>query len=602
MQQRHVIIIAVAVVAILAIAGVSAFFMTNNAPQESTEALYIGNVITMDEENPTAEAFLVKDGKITYIGSEEEARKLCSPNTEIKNFGSKYIYPGMIDVHSHIGLLSTMMGGGALFQQPNETYEQTVERMTKYIKENQDDREIYKAYCFTPDPKRGPPTHNLLNAIEIDGKKFDKPIVIVDVSGHQSWMNQVAMDKFGVNKKMVEKYGRDVVPCDENGDPIGCVKETPHFTIMGSIPVDLNEAKEMFLDIQTVHLADGYSMIGDCGLKEGANQMVTAMAQLAEEGKLKLKIRAYYEIMESCEKPLEEVDRVIEFAKKYNYDTFKIVGIKIFLDGVNEGMTSWTLEPYVGYQFEGKPYDGFKRWNYDRIDELAKIIEKANENGLSVELHAIGSGAARYALDAIELAQEGCDNPDFRNAVSHLYYVDKEDIPRFAELNVSPVTAPQWYVFTNETAINAEKLIYGDPEKDKVERKGYLDIGPLQSHLDAGSNMAFHSDGQPGTSAARIIFTAVNKYDPSVDPKMALRNIEERISAYDAVKCLTVNSAYVLNEEENVGMLKVGMQADFVVYDINLTDDEAMKDPKACGYFPVHSYINGKEIILKQTA
>lgn len=62
---------------------------------------------------------------------------------------------------------------------------------------------------------------------------------------------------------------------------------------------------------------------------------------------------------------------------------------------------------------------------------------------MSVELHAIGSGAARYALDALEKAQAGCAKPDFRNAVSHLNCVHQDDVPRFGKLNVTPVTAPQ---------------------------------------------------------------------------------------------------------------------------------------------------------------
>lgn len=74
-----------------------------------------------------------------------------------------------------------------------------------------------------------------------------------------------------------------------------------------------------------------------------------------------------------------------------------------------------------------------------------------------MQFHAYGPGSARYALDAIEKAQEGCDNPDFRNAISHLPYVEKQDIPRFAKLNVSPVSAPQWYIF-NAPTIGAKKL------------------------------------------------------------------------------------------------------------------------------------------------
>ena len=121
-------------------------------------------------------------------------------------------------------------------------------------------------------------------------------------------------------------------------------------------------------------------------------------------------------------------------------------------------------------------------------------------------------------------------------------------------------------------------------------------MGALQSYLDTGANMAFHSDGALDSEASRIIFSAVNKYDVCVDPEMEPRNLEERISAYDAIKCLTSNSAYVLREENNVGTLEVGKQADFVIFDIDFTDEEVISDPKTCGVAPKSLYINGEEV------
>ena len=553
-----------------------------------------GNIVTMNEQQPRADAMVIKDGKIAFVGTKDDAKAFLDNDTETVDFGSQTVYPGMIDVHNHMGLLSSVMLGGPNFTY-GDSYEKNVQEMTEFIKENPG-REFYRAYGYSPDPLRGDPTHDLLDAIEIDGKKFDKPIIITEISGHASWMNQAAMEKFGVNRDMVKKYGEDVVTCDADGNPLGCIKETPHYAVICSIPVELEEAKEMFAEIQEEHLAHGLTMIGDCGIEEGANPMVTAMAELAREGRFKLKVRAYYQIYETCEDPLKEVDRAVEYAKKYNCDSFKIVGIKIFLDGVNAGLSAWSLKPYVGYKFKGKPYSGYKRWNYDRIDELAAIIRKANEKGLSVELHAIGSGAARYALDVIEKAQEGIEHPDFRNAVSHLYCVDKADVPRFGKLNAIAVIAPQWYVFV-PAELEGEKIIYGDPEKDKdLEDQGYLDMGPMQSYIDTGATCAIHADGSPDDLPSRMFFNAVNKYDPIMDPEMKPRNFKERISAYDAVKCMTVNAAYVLKEEDNVGTLEVGKQADFVVYDVDFTDETVMADPKICGISAKSMYINGEKI------
>lgn len=559
-----------------------------------TDKVIYGNIVTMNDKQPKAQAMAIRDGKIAFVGSKDDVQAFLGTDTEVIDFGSRTVYPGMIDVHSHLGLLASIMGGGPMFSW-GDSYENNVRDMTEFIKANPG-REIYKAYGFTADALRGDPTHELLDAIEIDGEKFDKPIVISEISGHLCWLNKAAMEKFGVNKDMVKKYGESVVPCGPDGEPIGCVKETPHFAIFSALPLDREEAKEIIAQAQIAHLESGYSMVGDCGIDEGLNPMVSAMGELAQEGRLKQKIRAYYQIFETCEEPLKEVDRAIEYAKQYNCDSFRIVGIKIFLDGVDEGLSSWTLEPYRHYQFQGKSYFGVSRWNYERIDELAEIIRKANANGLSMQFHAIGNAAARYALDAIEKAQAGIEHPDFRNAVSHLQCVEKEDMMRFAKLNVIPVVAPHWYIFA-PTQVESEKMIYGDPEEDNdLDGNGYLDMGYLQSYLDTGAKMAFHTDGDDEVKPSNIFFCAVNKYDACTDPEMKPRNLGERMSAYDAVKCFTANSAYVLGEEANVGTLEKDKQADFVVFDADFTDETVMTDPKICGIPPKALYINGEKI------
>lgn len=384
----------------------------------TTTKVFLGNVITMDEKNPRAQAIVVKDGVIVAVGSKESIESFINDNTEMIDFGDSFIYPGLIDVHSHMGLMTTVMLTGLDFPY-GDTYEHNIQALTEYIK-NHPEKEIYTGHGFWVSQDAGFPTHQLLDDIVIDGKKFDKPVYLIDTGGHMGWMNKVAMEKYGVNREMVAKYGADQVICDDQGNPTGCVKETPHFAIMETLHVDLEPCKKLLETIQEIHLSHGYSMIGDCGIVEGAKPMVTAMSELAKEGKFKLKIRAYYQINECCPDPLAEVDKAVEYAKKYNCDSFKIIGIKIFLDGVHEGLSAWTVKPYKHYQFEGRPYYGCKRWDYDRLDEMAAIIKKANENGLSIEFHAIGSGAVKYGLDAIEKAQEGIKDPDFRNAISHI--------------------------------------------------------------------------------------------------------------------------------------------------------------------------------------
>lgn len=161
------------------------------------------------------------------------------------------------------------------------------------------------------------------------------------------------------------------------------------------------------------------------------------------------------------------------------------------------------------------------------------------------------------------------------------------DVPRFGKLNAIPVIAPQWYTFV-PAEIGAEKMIFGE--------ENYADVSPLQSYLNTGAIPAFHVDGDFDMIISRLFYAAVNKVDLFEDPDMQPRNIKERMSPYDAVACLTKNSARALKEENNVGTLEVGKRANFIVYDVDFTDEETMSNPENCVVKPKSQYINGEKV------
>ncbi|MER2133012.1 MAG: hypothetical protein ABS896_11430, partial [Carnobacterium inhibens] len=63
------------------------------------DLLVLGNVITMDEHKPHAEAVAIKGDKILYVGAAEVARKLCDENTEVYDYGKNSVYPGFLEAH-----------------------------------------------------------------------------------------------------------------------------------------------------------------------------------------------------------------------------------------------------------------------------------------------------------------------------------------------------------------------------------------------------------------------------------------------------------------------------------------------------------------------
>src|SRR5262245_12862981 len=61
-----------------------------------------GSIVTIDDNQPTAEALAVKDGKILAVGSRADIEKSHKgPQTKVVDLTGKTLLPGFLDAHSH---------------------------------------------------------------------------------------------------------------------------------------------------------------------------------------------------------------------------------------------------------------------------------------------------------------------------------------------------------------------------------------------------------------------------------------------------------------------------------------------------------------------
>lgn len=565
-------------------------------PETVADSILMGKIVTMDDKGTIAEAVVVKDGKVIFVGSAETAGEYVGEETNIYDYGYNVIYPGFIDGHSHIGLVGTMLVGGAILD-GNAKLRQNAELVKAYIEENPG-KEVYKGLGFWVFPDDDdPPTHEVLDKYASD----QVPIIIAGGGGHAALMNQKAIEYFHV-KDLISVYGTDGIKVDENGEPTGYLLETPRFNLFQQIPISKEELKEFFLVWQDNSLNSGFTTICDAGIVETEQlPMVSAYRELAEEGKLKIKIRALCEVTETNEDPIKEVDKIAKLAAECDNDYFKITGVKIFLDGVVEALTTWTLNPYTAEAGKGDDYYGYIRWNEDRKEELTEIIKYSNEKGLQVHMHAIGEGAANYALDCYEAAYKALPEIDARNAVAHLTYVTDDMPKRFADNKVIAVVNPTWSTWKYGTKEDEIK-VYGETEARNMYKIG--------SFIDAGAVTSFHTDS--AGSPLEQIFVAATRRNVK-DAQIATdysqyseqtiktypddtRGDDERINGITSLKCLTRNPAYLLKEENNLGSIEVGKAADFTVFDADLTDDVVVTDVSVTDTTLLSVFSNGKMI------
>ncbi len=523
------------------------------------DLIIIGNVITMDEHKPLAEAVAVKGNRIMYVGAAEVAKKLCDEHTKVCDYGESSVYPGFLEAHCHTGGAGYRMTELA-FLGIDASLEECVQVMKEYM-ETYPDRERYSGMGFSIQGKY--PTAAMLDAI-----CPDKVMCCTDFGGHAMWINTKAMEVYGINREAVERFGTDCVNVDENGDPTGYITETAVFYLRSQAKMTVNEFKRAILGWEDFAFSMGYTGAYNAGLEVASSQEPRAYYELNEEGKLRMYTFAGSFVPDNTDTPEEEIKRIAEEAKKHNSEHFNIIGAKVFCDGTLELRTAWMLEDYS----DEPGYRGVSR--FDDHDKMVRLVKAAAEHNLNVHVHAIGNAASKAWAEAIGEAEAAAGNFDMRNAIAHLQAVEPEVIPLFGKYNIIPVCAMMWV----EKTYNDYEAVVKFFNEELADR-----CYPVKSFADNGAVVVSHSDFpvSPAFSVPQTICFGNIRYLPSHGLKMQRKNTNECLSREDTLKALTINVAYSWHAEDRMGSLEVGKLANLTVFDRDFLKDSFEEIEKA---------------------
>lgn len=543
------------------------------------QKLFLGNICTMDEVKPFAKALTVVDGKIQYVGSVKNAKALCDRNTEIFDYGDKYIYPGFLDSHVHTMLAGYRAIGQAdvsgIIPPDADKYKAAIrEYIGKYS-----DREIYVAQGWG---ENGDPA---INTELLDAICPDKPLLLNSSGGHSVLINTKAMEYFGVNATYAKKWESGLVHVNESGDPTGYLCEAPCIAIMTSLDVSVSDAKDYLLCWQDFAFSNGFTGAGDAGTELVHKNAAVAHAELQKEGRLKLRTYAYLMVDDNVSDPKARIREIAQYAKENNGEYYSVVGAKVFLDGVLEAHTSWLTEDYL----DQPGYHGNERFN-DR-EKMTELIAEAAKYDLAVHAHSEGDGATRFFLDCIEEAQKISGNTDQRNAIAHLHFVTPEDIQRMADTNSVALVPPLWTP-KFPGAYERECSFVGQEKNDKSY--------PIRSFFDAGAVTVFHTDYpvSPSFNAPLSVYEAVKRCYPAgihegFGGPECERNIGEAITREQALLAMTKNVARMWHQENRIGSLEIGKIANMSVLDTDLLHDDIEKLPFAQ---VISTVVDGEEV------
>ena len=528
--------------------------------QGKAEKLYLGNFTTMDDITPFAKALTVVGDRIQFVGSVEDAKALCDENTKVFDFGTRYVYPGFLDAHTHGMFCGYRAIGQADVSQVNPSNEDEYRQIITAFVEAHPEMEIYLAAGWLEDG------HSHITRAFLDEICPDKPLMLNSAGAHSLLLNTSAMKHFGVTAEYAKETGTDLVRVDENGEPTGYLCESPAAKIGTSRPISVEEAKDFLLYWQNFAFSNGFTGVCDAGVDLVSPSAFPAYVALDQENKLKLYTFAHLMVKENVDEPKKAAAGIAKKAKKYNSRHFNIIGSKVFLDGVLEAHTAWMANEY-----DDQPgYLGNKR--FSDPEKMTELIAENAKYGLSVHAHSDGDGATKFFLDCVEAAQKQTGNVDQRNCAAHLQFVLPEDIQRMADTHTVAIVPPLW--------TPALPGVY-ETEIANVGRKRAAAQYPIKSFINAGAVVAFHSDYpiSPLFSAPASIYCAAKRGLPrpgSVNGdtvKGTERGTGERLSRKQALLAMTKNAAYMFHQEDHMGTLTAGKLANMAVLDTDLMND-----------------------------
>jgi predicted amidohydrolase YtcJ len=370
---------------------------------------------------------------------------------------------------------------------------------------------------------------------------------------------------------------------DEEGNPTGWLVEgaaiNPVSEALGVISEEAIAlaAPDFFRDMSAVGLTAAF----DAGMIDTGELGRRLALKMVEAGKFPVRMVASLYVNQPGQLA-DALETLAALNARYNHPLFNVSTLKLSLDGTVEAKTAVMLDPYILPEgHEAKPLLP----NPLMFDAVAA----AHEANVDLHLHAIGDGAVRSALDAIEHAKALHPESDSRTTICHIEIVHADDISRFAKLGAVAQTTPTWFYY-DDLALR------------------YLGVGrfnqmyPLASILRHGGKVTLGSDypvswiGKDALNPMFNIEMAVTRQQAGNPEVPVQARVSERLSVDQAIRAHTSDAAWQLRLEDQIGTLEVGKLADIVVLD----RDPYISDPYAIHTIKVdYTFSDGKLVFSR---
>lgn len=508
---------------------------------EPAETVFInGNIHTVNDRQPQAEAIAVKGGRIVFVGSNAEAAEKfpAASGSRRIDLQGRTVVPGMTDAHCHIfGIGAREMN---LNLEGTASLEDFLAKVKERVRQTPPDHWVTGRGWIETFWK--PPIFPTRQ--DLDKISPNNPVFLTRADGHGVVVNSAALKIAGIAKDTPNPFGGEILKDKKSGEPLGMLLDHAEGLVGKHIPppTAAEMEREFLLGVKR-SLGLGWCEIQNAG---GVLAEADLIRRLCDEGKIKLRIyNAVYGPGEPAARLLADGPVVDAADHHYTNRTIKVV-----FDGSLGSRSAALLDRYADAETSG--------FLTQKEADLSPMFEEALRRGVQVETHAIGDRANRVILDLYERALKSVA-PDQRKIreprwrVEHAQILSAQDIPRFAKLGVIPSMQPSHAIsdlFFAPSRLGKERLA-GAYAWQSLLKSGVIIPGGSDAPVERGEPMI---EFYAAVTRKSVKGFSGDGWHP-----------EQAVSREQALKMFTAWAAYAAFEEKDKGSIEVGKLADLTV-------------------------------------
>ena len=528
-----------------------------NSKQKIDLLVYHATVYTVDSNFSKAEAVAVDKGKIVAVGNSEELQNEFDANEKIDAKG-KFIFPGLIDAHSHF--LDYGLGLNQADLVGTTSWNDVLDRVKTFAAQHEEGWIVGNGWDQNDWPVKAFPTNETLTELFPD-----RPVILSRIDGHAAIANNKALELAGVKAGDKLEGGEVEV---FNGKLTGILIDNATRLVYSKVPNPTTaQLSKALLDAQKKCFAAGLTTVSDCGLDYSMALLIDSLQK-----KDQLKMRMFVMLTDSK----RDYDFLFKNGK-IKTDRLNVRAFKLFSDGALGSRGACLLQPY-----SDKPgWSGFLLSSREHFDSCAKIIAA---HGFQMCTHAIGDSGNRIMLEIYAKYLKGKNDQRWR--IEHAQVINKNDFHYFGDYNIIPSVQPTHAtsdMYWAGDRLGTERLKYAYANKELMNENGWIPLGtdfPVED-----------------ISPIKTFYAAVFRQDAKGFPPGGFE-MENALTRKEAIRGMTIWAAKANFEEHEKGSLEKGKFSDFVLLDKDLmkADEKDVLNTKV-----LMTFVNGEKVFDQKT-